>query len=486
MERFATLERLRTGLNKRLFSATELTQSYLQTIAAEDPNINAFITVDETAALAAAAAADRRLADGSATALTGIPLAHKDIFCTQGTLTTCGSHMLHNFVAPYDATVVAKLKAAGIICLGKANMDEFAMGSSNENSAYGPVANPWSKQHVPGGSSGGSAAAVCAGLAPIATGTDTGGSIRQPASFCGLTGLKPTYGRVSRYGMVAFASSLDQGGPIAHSAQDAGLLLSYMSGFDPKDSTSTQRNDAWLENVPNQGLGETQSGLKIGLPIEYLSGLEDTSGVEHVRKALESKGHTFTEVSLPHTDAAIPAYYVIAGAEASTNLSRYDGVRFGHRCKDPTSLEDLYKRSRSEGFGDEVKRRILTGTYALSVGYYDAYYLKAQQIRRLISNDFNEVFKTVDVLLTPTTPGPAFAAGALTQDPVAMYQQDKFTVPASLAGLPGLSVPCGMQQGLPIGAQLIGPAFREDLILTLARDYQLMSDWHLNIPAGAK
>ncbi len=484
MDRFATLQTLRQGLQDRTFSAVELTQFYLRTISAENPTVNAFITVDEEGALAAAEDADRRLSVNQATPLTGIPLAHKDIFCTHGVLTTCGSHMLHNFVAPYDATVVTKLKAAGLVCLGKANMDEFAMGSSNENSAYGAVTNPWSSAHVPGGSSGGSAAAVAAGFAPIATGTDTGGSIRQPAAFCGITGLKPTYGRVSRYGMVAFASSLDQGGPLARSAEDAALLFSYMAGFDPRDSTSTERNDAWLTNLAAQGIPGTPAKLKIGLPKEYFAGVGDTQHLDHVRGVLENQGHTCVEVSLPATDAAIAAYYVIAGAEASTNLSRYDGVRFGHRCRDPQSLEDLYKRSRSEGFGDEVKRRILTGTYALSVGYYDAYYVKAQQIRRLIANDFKRVFDEVDVLLTPTTPGPAFKAGDLTQDPVAMYQQDKFTVPVSLAGLPALSMPCGMSDGLPLGAQLIGPAFREDLIVALARDYQHETDWHLKTPEG--
>jgi len=472
---------LSQGLANGDYSSVELTRYYLQRIASASA-ANAFITVDETGALAAAEQADITRAQGNATALTGVPMAHKDIFCTQGLLTTCGSQMLHNFVAPYDATVVHKLKVAGAVTLGKANMDEFAMGSSNENSAFGAVANPWSPDVVPGGSSGGSAAAVAGGLAPIATGTDTGGSIRQPASFCGITGLKPTYGRVSRYGMVAFASSLDQGGPLAHSAQDAALLLTYMAGFDPQDSTSAQRSDEWLDGIASNGIPAINGPLTIGLPSEYFHDLADGTYLEQVRTVLEGLGHTCMDVSLPHTDAAIPAYYVIAGAEASTNLSRYDGVRFGHRCENPTSLEDLYQRSRSEGFGDEVKRRILTGTYALSVGYYDAYYLKAQKIRRLIANDFNNAFAKVDVLLTPTTPGPAFTTGALTADPVAMYQQDKFTVPVSLAGLPALSMPCGFTDGLPVGAQLIGPAFREDLILGLARDFQQQTDWHTQHP----
>ena len=472
---------LSQGLANGDYSAVELTRFYLQRIATASA-ANAFITVDEAGALAAAEQSDRTRAQGNATPLTGVPMAHKDIFCTQGVLTTCGSQMLHNFVAPYDATVVHKLKVAGAVTLGKANMDEFAMGSSNENSAFGPVANPWSPEVVPGGSSGGSAAAVAGGLAPIATGTDTGGSIRQPASFCGITGLKPTYGRVSRYGMVAFASSLDQGGPLAHSADDAALLLAYMAGFDSKDSTSAQRNDDWIAGMANNGIPAIDGSLTIGLPTEYFHDLTDVAHLDHVRTTLEGQGHTCVDVSLPHTDAAIPTYYVIAGAEASTNLSRYDGVRFGHRCENPTSLEDLYQRSRSEGFGDEVKRRILTGTYALSVGYYDAYYLKAQKIRRLIANDFDNAFAKVDVLLTPTTPGPAFVTGALTEDPVAMYQQDKFTVPVSLAGLPALSMPCGFTDKLPLGAQLIGPAFREDLILGLARDFQRQTDWHTQHP----
>lgn len=482
MQAFATARTLSAGLAAGEFSATELTEHYLAAVQAANPDSNAFITIDAEGARAAAAAADELRQQDQATPLTGVPMAHKDIFCSKGVLTTCASHMLHNFVAPYDATVVAKLQAAGVVCLGKANMDEFAMGSSNENSAYGAVTNPWSEDHVPGGSSGGSAAAVGAGLVPLATGTDTGGSIRQPAAFCGITGLKPTYGRVSRYGMIAFASSLDQGGPLSHDAEDAALMFSYMAGFDDKDSTSAARQDEWLTRIPEHGIGELQGKLTIGLPTSFYAALADTSHLDQVRHALEKLGHSCVDITLPNADAAIPAYYVIAGAEASTNLSRYDGVRFGHRCENPESLEDLYERSRSEGFGDEVKRRILTGTYALSVGYYDAYYLKAQKIRRLISNDFTNAFEQVDVILTPTAPGPAFKAGALTKDPVAMYQQDKFTVPVSLAGLPALSMPCGFAAGLPLGAQLVAPAFREDLILTLARDYQRLTDWHTQHP----
>jgi len=482
MERFATLRQLSQGLADGEYSSAELTAAYIQRIEAERAATNSFITVDTDGAATAARAADEARAAGSAGPMTGVPMAHKDIFCTSGVLTTCGSKMLHNFVAPYDATVTTRLKAAGAVNLGKTNMDEFAMGSSNENSAYGPVGNPWDLQKVPGGSSGGSGAAVAAGLTPAATGTDTGGSIRQPAAFCGITGLKPTYGRVSRYGMIAFASSLDQGGPMTRDAEDAALLLSYMAGFDERDSTSAAREDAWLRAVPDQGLPAVDGALTIGLPTEYYSDLGIAEQLGEVRHTLEALGHTCKEVSLPHTDAAIPSYYVIAGAEASTNLSRYDGVRFGHRCENPESLQDLYERSRSEGFGAEVKRRILTGTYALSVGYFDAYYVKALQLRRLIANDFNAAFADCDVLLAPTTAGPAFDRGQLTKDPVAMYQQDKFTVPVSLAGLPALSMPCGFAGGLPVGAQLIGPAFREDLILGLARDYQRETDWHLQTP----
>jgi len=482
MRPFTTCRALSQALDSKECTSVELTQTYLHRLETANPKLNAVITIDRAGAEAAAIAADEVRSKGHATPLTGVPIIHKDIFCTEGLLTTCASRMLHNFVSPYDATVVRHLKAAGTVCLGKANMDEFAMGSSNENSAYGSVGNPWSQAHVPGGSSGGSAAAVGAGLAPLATGTDTGGSIRQPAAFCGVTGLKPTYGRVSRYGMIAFASSLDQGGPLAHDAEDAALMLSYMAGFDERDSTSARREDEWLLQLRDQGLGPTAPGLTIGLAREFFTALEDSSHLDAVRKTLEGLGHTCIDISLPNAEAAIPAYYVIAGAEASTNLSRYDGVRYGHRCEDPISLEDLYERSRSEGFGEEVKRRILTGTYALSVGYFDAYYLKAQKIRRLISNDFHQAFQHVDVILTPTAPGPAFKTGALNQDTIAMYQQDKFTVPVSLAGLPALSMPCGFSGGLPLGAQLIGPAFREDLILSLARDYQVETDWHLQHP----
>ena len=493
MNPFSTVTDLAQGLAQGEYSSRELTQSYLDRIAKYSA-LNCYITVTPESALAAADHADTTRAAGNAGPLTGIPLAQKDIFCTKDIVTTCGSKMLANFVAPYDATVVQKLDAAGMVSLGKANMDEFAMGSSNENSAFGVVQNPWGETSedattytVPGGSSGGSAAAVAAGLAPIATGTDTGGSIRQPAAFCGLTGLKPTYGRVSRYGMIAFASSLDQGGPIARSAADAALMLSYMAGFDERDSTSSNRTDKWLSEISQQGLRAPNEPLKIGIPKEYLASLTDEDSalaLNEVKRLLQQQGHQIVEVSLPHTNAAIPCYYVIAGAEASTNLSRYDGVRFGHRCEDPKDLLDLYERSRSEGFGDEVKRRILTGTYALSVGYYDAYYLKAQKIRRLISNDFNQAFASVNAILAPTTNGPAFAGGAMTQDPLQMYAQDKFTVPASLAGLPAISIPAGFSHAKPLAVQLISPAFREDLALQLAHSVQASTDWHLQIPSG--
>ncbi|MAI16110.1 MAG: Asp-tRNA(Asn)/Glu-tRNA(Gln) amidotransferase GatCAB subunit A [Gammaproteobacteria bacterium] len=479
-----TLRAMSSALKNREISSTELTQEHLAKIAAD--KTNSFVTVAKDNALEQAKQAQQRREQGSSHPLTGVPLAHKDIFCTQGITTTCGSRMLENFVAPYDAHVVALLNQAGMVTLGKTNMDEFAMGSSNESSHFGPVSNPWNLDKVPGGSSGGSAAAVAAGLVACATGTDTGGSIRQPAALCGITGLKPTYGRISRYGMIAFASSLDQAGPMTCDAEDAALMLSAMAGFDSKDSTSAQRQDAWLADFAEQGIPDLDRPLKIGLPQEYYTDLSNGSIIEAGQNTLAQQGHELVDVSLPHTQAAIPVYYVIAGAEASTNLSRYDGVRFGHRCENPQSLEDLYKRSRSEGFGDEVKRRILTGTYTLSVGYFDAYYIKAQQIRRLISEDFSNVFADIDVLLTPTSPTPAFSKGQLSDDPIAMYQQDLYTVPTSLAGLPALSMPCGFVDGLPVGAQLIAPAFREDVLLGLAAQYQKHSDWHLQRPNGSR
>jgi aspartyl-tRNA(Asn)/glutamyl-tRNA(Gln) amidotransferase subunit A len=463
-------------------SSLELTQDHLARVKEVDSRLNSFITLTEETAIAHATAADTLRGQGDKRPTLGLPMAHKDIFCTEGTLTTAGSKMLSNFVAPYDATVVTKMTDAGMVSVGKTNMDEFAMGSSNENSYFGPVANPWDTDRVPGGSSGGSAAAVAAGLVAGATGTDTGGSIRQPAALCGITGLKPTYGRVSRFGMIAFASSLDQAGPMTRNAEDAALMLSVMAGFDPKDSTSANRDDAWLADVLHNGIAELERPAVIGLPDQYYENSGDQESLAEARQELEKLGHTFKSVSLPHTDAAIPVYYVLASAEASTNLSRYDGVRYGHRCENPTSLQDLYERSREEGFGDEVKRRILTGTYTLSVGYFDAYYLKAQKIRRLIAQDFDKAFADVDLLLTPTSPTPAFHKGQLTDDPVAMYQQDLYTVPTSLAGLPAMSIPCGFSQGLPMGMQLIAPAFREDLALGLAAQFQRHTDWHLKRP----
>ncbi len=485
MNEFASIGELAKGLRRGDYSSVELVRHYQARIAANS-TLNTFITTTEDEALAAAADADQAFERGTAGPLTGIPLAHKDIFCTEGIATTCGSHILENWIAPYDATVVDRLARAGTVVLGKTNMDEFAMGSSNENSYFGAVLNPWDISRVPGGSSGGSAAAVAAGLTPVATGTDTGGSIRQPAAFCGVSGIKPTYGRVSRYGMAAFASSLDQAGVIGHDAEDLAIVLSVMSGLDPRDSTSSDHADAWLANILDGSLNACEEKLNLGLPEEYFKDLEGGAALlESAAKEFESAGHRLTPISLPHTDAAIPAYYIIAGAEASTNLSRYDGVHFGYRCGNPKSLEDLYRRSRSEGFGTEVKRRILTGTYALSVGYFDAYYLKAQKLRRLIQQDFLAAFEEVDLILAPTTPGVAFHAGDLTDDPVAMYQQDIFTIPASLAGLPALSLPCGFSAGLPIGMQLLGPHFSERRLLEASALYQSRTDWHHHHPEVA-
>lgn len=464
-------------------TSVELTEHYLRRIERLNPALNAYLQVDTDGAMAAAAKADQRLQAGDGNALTGIPIAHKDIFCTKGLKTTCGSRMLENFVAPYDATVVDRLNSAGVVTLGKANMDEFAMGSSNENSYFGPVANPWQHDRVPGGSSGGSAALVAAQLASAATGTDTGGSIRQPAAFCGITGIKPTYGRVSRYGMIAFASSLDQGGPMARTAQDCALLLQGMSGHDRRDSTSS------TEAVPDfsADLNADIKGLRVGVPAEYFSqGLDSGLGdvVNEALVELERAGAILKSVSLPNQGYCVPAYYVIAPAEASSNLSRFDGVRFGHRCENPQDLEDLYKRSRDEGFGKEVKRRILIGAYALSAGYYDAYYLKAQQVRQLVSDDFTTAFNGVDVIAGPTTPTTAFASGDKGEDPVGMYLNDLFTVSANLSGLPALSVPCGFVDGLPAGLQLCGPAFQEARLLNIAHRYQSVTDWHCQSPTG--
>ncbi len=469
-------------LAAKKISSVELARHFLGRIERLNPSLNALITLTASQALESAAAADRRLGAGERGRLLGIPLIHKDIFCTDGVRTSCGSRMLDNFIAPYDATVVARLKAAGAVMLGKANMDEFAMGSSNETSYYGPVKNPWDTTKVPGGSSGGSAAALAARLAPFSTGTDTGGSIRQPAALTGVTGVKPTYGRVSRYGMVAFASSLDQAGVFARTAADAAAVLQVMAGFDPRDSTSV---DAPVPDYPTL-LDEPLKGLRIGLLREFFDGLEARNAalIEEALQVYTSLGADTLEVSLPHLPLSVPTYYVVAPAECSSNLSRFDGVRFGHRCPEPKDLTDLYQRSRGEGFGAEVKRRIMTGTYVLSAGYYDAYYLKAQKVRRLITDDFRAAFQKVDLLIGPTTPTPAFGIGAKIDDPVTMYLNDIYTIGANLAGLPGLSVPCGFVDGLPMGLQLIGPHFSEARLLGAAHQFQRVTDWHTHTPGG--
>jgi aspartyl-tRNA(Asn)/glutamyl-tRNA(Gln) amidotransferase subunit A len=469
------------GLRSKKYSSVEVTRHFLERIDHSNQSLNAFITVTPERAIADARRADEMLARGEGGALTGVPLAHKDIFCTSGVLTTAGSRMLSNFVAPYDATVVERLAAAGTVLLGKTNMDEFAMGSSNETSFYGPVRNPWDGTRVPGGSSGGSAASVAARLAPVATGTDTGGSIRQPAALTGLTGLKPTYGRVSRYGMIAFASSLDQAGVLAQSAEDAALVLGAMAGGDARDSTCVE------VPVPDYAaaLGRPVKGLRIGIIREFFGEGLDAGVGAAVRVALDgfqSAGARLVDVSLPNLPLSVPTYYVVAPAECSSNLSRYDGVRFGHRCPEPRDLMDLYKRTRGEGFGAEVKRRVMTGTYVLSAGYYDAYYLKAQKIRSLINADFRRAFGEVDVLMGPTTPTPAFALGAKTDDPITMYLNDIYTIGANLAGLPAVSVPCGLVDGLPVGLQIIGPHFSEERLLAAAHAWQLETDWHRRHP----
>jgi aspartyl-tRNA(Asn)/glutamyl-tRNA(Gln) amidotransferase subunit A len=481
----ASLKQLARALAQKQISSVELTTLFLDRIEKYNATLNAFITVDREQALTAARAADAAQKVGAggtaASPLQGIPLAHKDIFCTQGWRTTCGSRMLGHFVAPYDAHVVQNLKQAGMVLLGKCNMDEFAMGSSNETSFFGPVKNPWNTACVPGGSSGGSAAAVAARLTPVATGTDTGGSIRQPAALCGLTGLKPTYGVVSRYGMIAFASSLDQGGPMAKSAEDCALLLNAMAGLDTRDSTSLERP---AEDY-SRNLDQSLAGLRIGLPREFFAaGMDDgvRNAVEAALAEYRKLGATTVEVALPNSNLSVPAYYVIAPAEASSNLSRFDGVRYGHRASDYSDLNEMYARSRAEGFGDEVKRRILIGTYVLSHGYYDAYYLKAQKIRRLIAADFAAAFQQCDVIMGPTTPSVAFKFGEKSADPVQMYLSDIYTIAVNLAGLPGLSLPCGFADGLPVGLQVIGPWFDEARMLNVAHRYQQATDWHARIP----
>ena len=477
-----TLAELSLGLQAKTFSSVELTQCFLDRIN-QHQQLNAYITVTTELAMAQAKAADQRIANGTADLLTGIPIAQKDIFCTQGVVTTCGSKMLANFSAPYNATVVDKFYLAGAVMLGKLNMDEFAMGSSNETSYFGAVRNPWNINSVPGGSSGGSAAAVSARLAASATGTDTGGSIRQPAALCGITGLKPTYGRVSRYGMIAYASSLDQGGPMTRSAEDAAIMLQAMAGFDEKDSTSVD------VPVPDYraNLNKSLAGLQIGLPKEFFGEGLDENVAATLATAIDEYrrlGAEIIDISMPNLKLAIPAYYVIAPAECSANLSRFDGVRYGYRCDNPTDLTDLYTRSRGEAFGKEVKRRILMGTYALSTGYYDAYYLKAQKIRRLISEDFKAALASVDVIMGPVTPSTAFGIGEKMDDPIAMYLSDIYTIAINLAGVPAMSIPAGFVAGMPVGLQLIGDYFSEDRLLNIAHQYQQVTDWHNFIPTG--
>ena len=476
-----TIKQLQQGLAEKRFSSVEITQDYLDKIKLHNDSINCFISVTDELALRQARAADATLARGDGSSLTGIPIAHKDIFCTDGVKTSCGSKMLDNFIAPYNATVIEKFNQSGAVMLGKTNLDEFAMGSSNENSYYGSVANPWDNSRVPGGSSGGSAAAVAARLVPGATGTDTGGSVRQPAALCGVTGIKPTYGRVSRYGMVAFGSSLEQAGPLAHSAEDCALLLQSMSGFDARDSTCSDRPVPDYSASLNNGI----AGLKIGLPKEFFGAGLDPDVARVIEAAImeyKALGAELVDITLPNNALSIPVYYIVAPAECSSNLSRMDGVRFGHRCDNPLDLEDLYKRSRAEGFGDEVKRRIMIGTYVLSAGYYDAYYLKAQQLRRLIKQDYVKAFEQVDVIVCPTTPQTAFKRGEKTDDPVTMYLQDIYTLSLNLAGLPGMSIPAGFSQGLPVGLQLIGRYFDEARILNAAHRFQQVTDWHLQAP----
>ena len=462
-------------------SSVELTQDYLARIHAENADLNAYVTICDDMALAQAKAADAQRQAGNAEGFTGIPIAHKDLFCTDGVRTSCGSRMLDNFISPYDATVVERFNAAGAVTLGKTNMDEFAMGSSNETSFYGPVKNPWDRTRVPGGSSGGSAAAVAARLCAGATATDTGGSIRQPASFSGITGLKPTYGRVSRWGMVAFASSLDQAGTMTQSAEDAAMMLNVMAGPDPRDSTCS---DQLVEDY-SAGLDKPLDGLTIGIPIQHFSEGLDSSVEQVIRDAIaeyEKLGALVKEISLDNSHLSVSAYYVIAPAEASANLSRYDGVRYGYRCDDPVDLEDMYKRTRSEGFGAEVKRRIMVGTYALSAGYYDAYYIKAQKIRRLIKNDFQKAFEEVDVIMGPTSPHTAFPIGSKNDDPVKMYLEDIYTIAVNLAGLPGISIPAGLVNNLPVGLQIVGRDFAEAQLLNVAHKFQQATDWHTRKP----
>ncbi|MDD2684812.1 MAG: Asp-tRNA(Asn)/Glu-tRNA(Gln) amidotransferase subunit GatA [Gallionella sp.] len=479
-----SLRQLAADLRAKQISSVELTQLYLDRIAQHNPALNAYVTLDSDKSLAQARAADARLAKGDATELTGIPIAQKDIFCAQGWLTTCGSKMLHNFISPYDAHVISQFNSAGAINLGKTNMDEFAMGSSNETSHYGSVKNPWDTARVPGGSSGGTAAAVAARLCAAATGTDTGGSIRQPAALCGISGLKPTYGVVSRYGMIAFASSLDQAGPMGRNAEDLALMLNTMAGFDERDSTSLQRD----KEDYARDLDKPLHGLRIGLPKEFFAagmGSDVAKAVEAALAEYKKLGATVVDISLPNSRLSIPVYYVLAPAEASSNLSRFDGVRYGYRAPDYSDLNDMYEKSRAQGFGSEVKRRIMIGTYVLSHGYYDAYYLQAQKIRRLIAQDFVEAYKHCDIIMGPTSPSTAFKLGEKGDDPVQMYLSDIYTIAVNLAGLPGMSIPCGFgDNNMPVGLQIIGNYFDEARMLNVAHQYQLATDWHSRAPQG--
>jgi aspartyl-tRNA(Asn)/glutamyl-tRNA(Gln) amidotransferase subunit A len=479
----SSLKELATLLASKKISSLELTREFLARIGRFNPSINAYVTLDEEKTLAQARAADARIAKGEAGPLTGIPIAQKDIFCAKGWTTTCGSKMLENFVAPYDAHVIEQFDLAGAVNLGKTNMDEFAMGSSNETSYFGKVKNPWDKERVPGGSSGGSAAAVAARMCAAATGTDTGGSIRQPASLCGLSGLKPTYGVCSRYGMIAFASSLDQAGPMAKSSEDLALMMNVMAGFDPRDSTSLQRD----KEDYTRDLNKPLTGLRIGLPREYFAAGLDAGVAKVVEEAIAAYrklGAETVEISLPNTQLSIPVYYVLAPAEASSNLARFDGVRYGYRAPEYADLLDMYSKTRAQGFGDEVKRRIMIGTYVLSAGYYDAYYLKAQKIRRLIAQDFTDAFKHCDVIMGPAAPGTAFKMGEKTADPVSMYLEDLYTIAVNLAGLPGMSIPAGFSNGLPVGLQIIGNYFDEARMLGVGHQYQQTTDWHKRMPEG--
>jgi aspartyl-tRNA(Asn)/glutamyl-tRNA(Gln) amidotransferase subunit A len=479
----SSLKELATLLAGKKISSLELTREFLARIGRFNPKINAYVTLDEEKTLAQAHAADARIGRGEAGPLTGIPIAQKDIFCAKGWTTTCGSKMLENFVAPYDAHIIEQFDRAGAVNLGKTNMDEFAMGSSNETSYFGQVKNPWDKNRVPGGSSGGSAAAVAARMCAAATGTDTGGSIRQPASLCGLSGLKPTYGVCSRYGMIAFASSLDQAGPMAKSSEDLALMMNVMAGFDPRDSTSLQRD----KEDYTRSLNKPLAGLRIGLPREYFADGLDAGVAKVVEDAIaeyRKLGAETVEVSLPNTRLSIPVYYVLAPAEASSNLARFDGVRYGYRAPEYTDLLDMYCKTRAQGFGEEVKRRIMIGTYVLSAGYYDAYYLKAQKIRRLIAQDFTEAFKQCDVIMGPAAPGTAFKVGEKTADPVSMYLEDLYTIAVNLAGLPGMSIPAGFSHGLPVGLQIIGNYFDEARMLGVGHQYQQATDWHKRMPEG--